>query len=83
MYKNRDLIKAHNYSINHRAELSASKTCGCFYCLAIFNYEQIKQWCDDNNTALCPKCGIDSVFGSKSGYKISIAFLSAMRRVWF
>jgi hypothetical protein len=34
-------------------------------------------------TALCPKCGIDSVIGSLSGYPITAAFLRQMYGCWF
>ena len=35
------------------------------------------------STALCPKCGIDSVLGDKSGYLIDKDFLEAMHKIWF
>jgi hypothetical protein len=35
-------------------------------------------------TALCPKCGIDSVLGSNSGYPVTeIGFLKEMKSYWF
>jgi len=34
-------------------------------------------------SAICPKCGIDSVIGSRSGYPISIEFLRRMKARWF
>ena len=34
-------------------------------------------------SALCPKCGIDSVIGSCSSYPITIEFLKRMRQRWF
>jgi hypothetical protein len=34
-------------------------------------------------SAICPKCGIDSVIGSSSGYPITIEFLSRMKERWF
>ena len=41
------------------------------------------EWIDDDNTALCPKCGIDSVIGTKSGYPITKEFLGQMQAHWF
>jgi hypothetical protein len=38
---------------------------------------------DDDDTALCPKCGIDSVIGSVSGYPIERGFLKKMHDHWF
>jgi hypothetical protein len=34
-------------------------------------------------TALCPKCGIDSVLGSASGFPITVDFLQKMRAAYF
>lgn len=78
-----DHIKAHRHSSRHRAELGASAKCGCFYCLAVFPPGAVREWCDRGSTALCPRCGIDSVIGSASGYPIEAAFLERMRRHWF
>jgi len=80
----RSAVKAaHKKSIYHRESLRKSKECGCFYCLDIFNYGSIKFWTDNDNTALCPTCDIDSVLGDDSGYPITKEFLGAMKTVWF
>lgn len=83
-----DLYEAHRHSINHREEILTSETCGCFYCLAIYPPDEIKEWIDDDDngigqTVLCPRCGIDSVIGSRSGFPITMDFLRKMRRRWF
>jgi hypothetical protein len=90
-----DIISAHRHSSRHRDEIAASVTCGCFYCLRIFPPAEIEDWVDWpedapdelqlklGTTALCPKCGIDSVIGSASGCPIETAFLERMNRHWF
>ena len=79
-----DLQLAHGKCIHHRPELEASSLCGCFYCLATFVPGEIVDWCDDGNTGLCPKCGVDSVLGDSSGYPIAERdFLGAMKTRWF
>jgi hypothetical protein len=78
-----DLKEAHRFSIRHRAQVENSATCGCFYCLTIFPPTEIVDWTDDDQTALCPKCRIDSVLGSASGAPITADFLSLMRAWWF
>ena len=35
--------------------------CGCFYCCKTFNIGDVDEFVDDGKTAICPKCGIDSV----------------------
>jgi hypothetical protein len=77
------IVAAHKHSSNHRAELSESDICGCFYCLEVYSPKEIKDWIDDDKCALCAKCGIDSVIGSASNYPITKDFLKQMREYWF
>ena len=77
------VVDAHAHSSRHRAEIEVSANCGCFYCLRIYPNERIKKWIDNESTALCPDCGIDSVLGDASGFDISIPFLRKMHRAWF
>lgn len=74
---------AHQHSAKHRTEIEASETVGCFYCCEIYSPIEIDEWWDEDSTAVCPRCGIDSVIGSKSGYPIEKAFLEDMRIIWF
>jgi hypothetical protein len=76
-------IAAHAYSIRHRSSLRNSAKCGCFYCLSVFAPDEITDWVDDGQTALCPKCGIDAVIGSDSGFPITREFLERMQNHWF
>jgi hypothetical protein len=51
--------------------------------LAVFPPSEIEEWIDTDEhevgqTALCPKCGIDAVIGSKSSYPITKEFLQAL-----
>ena len=80
---NQEYIKlAHKGSSLHKEELLNAKLCGCFHCKKTFLPTEIKEWVDDDDTALCPKCGIDSVLGSN--YPIdNKLFLSEMHRYWF
>jgi hypothetical protein len=48
-------------SFRNRSALSKSNICSCFYCLSKISPNEIKEWIDDDETALCPKCGIDSL----------------------
>ena len=80
-----ELQIAHGHSSAHRAELERSEMCRCFFCLATFPATEIEQWIEDRGgeTAICPRCGIDSVIGSASGIDMSDAFFGEMRRHWF
>jgi hypothetical protein len=81
------LIKAHKH-IEYRQEILDSKLCGCFRCCQTFSPDEIFQWWgeDENGVeqiAICPKCGIDSVLGSASGFPIENTFLTIMRDYFF
>ncbi len=78
-----DYVFAHQNSKSHREEVENSDLCGCYYCLHIFKPSEIVEWIDDETTALCPHCGIDSVIGQKSGYPITAEFLQRMNEYWF
>ena len=88
-----DIIAAHKYCANHRESILNSELCGCFYCISVFPPSEIEDWTDaradetqineTGDTALCPRCGIDSVLGSASGYPITLGFLTRMREYWF
>lgn len=78
-----DISAAHQRSSDHRAEVLASEVCGCFYCLKTYPPSEISEWVDDDKTALCPRCGIDAVIGSASGYPLTREFLRDMHSFWF
>ena len=83
------LEQAHKHSSNHRDEILRSEVCRCFYCLEMFSPSEIEEWVDEDEeteigrTAMCPKCGIDSVIGSASGFPIQKEFLAEMEMRWF
>jgi hypothetical protein len=78
-----ELKTAHHHSANHRREIMRSEKCGCFYCCTVFEPSKIEEWVDDETTALCPFCGIDSVIGSASLFPITPEFLKRMNISWF
>ncbi len=75
---------AHQHSSNNRDALTASVEVGCFYCCEVYPPSLVNDWTDEGATAMCPKCGIDSVIGDASGFPVTDkAFLKAMNEVWF
>jgi hypothetical protein len=82
----RDLLDAaHQHSSRHRDEVESSTACGCFYCLETFKPAEIEEWlAEGSGTGLCPRCAVDSVLGSASGYPVTDPeFLGAMHERWF
>ena len=84
---NANLESAHRRSSGHRDEVLASDLCGCFYCRETFPPSEIEEWIDERDgvgtTAMCPRCGIDSVIGSRSGFALTPEFLREMHDYWF
>ena len=90
-----NLLTAIRHTTNNRAEIEASTVCGCCYCMQTFPPDEIIAWSgldvssfDDPEaltagTALCPRCGSESVVGDKSGHKIDHAFLGGMNEAWY
>ncbi|MEM7180329.1 MAG: cytoplasmic protein [Spirochaetota bacterium] len=79
----KEVLEAHKHSFYNRDEIEKSKTCGCFYCLEVFQPTEILLWTDELSTAICPRCGVDSVLGSASGYSLEPDFLKDMQEYWF
>jgi hypothetical protein len=62
--------------------------CGCFYCCKIYSPTNITEWTDHDDlgqglTAICPKCGIDSVIAVAGDTTEVKRFLKKMERQWF
>jgi hypothetical protein len=83
----------HRLSSHNREVLAKVPRAGCFHCGAIFTPNEITDWIDarqvetgstaDGDTALCPRCGIDSVIPEVSGVVLSRQLLSEMKAYWF
>jgi hypothetical protein len=83
--------KVHDESGWREEAILKSKICGCFYCLRIFPPNEINEWIEEREdcprgpgkTAICPKCGIDSVLPDTIGYEIKKDFLVKMQKKFF
>ncbi|UCG92078.1 MAG: hypothetical protein JSV97_13665 [candidate division WOR-3 bacterium] len=83
-----NIVEAHKFSSKHRGAILKSEICGCFYCLELFPPDEITDWIDEDDggigqTALCPKCSVDSVVGSDDIKDLNKDFLRKMHEHWF
>ena len=78
-----DYVRAHKYSIHNKKYLLQDSKCGCFFCLEIFDPKEITSWIDQEDTAMCPYCDIDSIIGESTGFPITENFLKKMQNYWF
>jgi uncharacterized paraquat-inducible protein A len=74
-----EIREAHKRCSHHRDEMMASTKAGCFYCLEVFSPTEIDTWIDHNQTAMCPRCGIDSTLPGVDDE----VFLRDMHKYWF
>jgi len=71
----------HKFSTANRGHISKSDKCACFFCLKIFDKSEVSDYLEDN-TALCPICGVDSVLPDSKA-ELSYILLENMYKVWF
>lgn len=81
--KDIDLIYAHQLCNSNQEKLKDAQVCGCFYCLRIFDPKEIIWEDEEDHTAMCPYCGIDSVLPESATLPITKAFLKKMHEFWF
>lgn len=74
-------LTTHAFSSLHQKQLEHAGKAGCFYCLEIYPVAEIEEWIDGEQTALCPKCGIDAVLPVTE--EVTPEFLKAMQQEWF
>lgn len=82
MLNPKQIQEAANYSYIGWEELSKSKKAGCYFCLKIFNVEEIQKE-DVSEIIFCPYCGVDSVLGDLVPFELSEENLQQLYEKWF
>lgn len=77
------LKQVHDHSFKNRAEIARSLICYCIHCEEASASGQVKEWVDDGETALCPKCGVDALIGNAAGYEMTEPLLKEMHDFYF
>ena len=80
-----ELQSAHDRSFRNKPNIVASALCGCFYCRKTCAPSDVREWVRvEEDTALCPHCGIDALIGDASGLPVTdAAFLFEMYEHYF
>lgn len=79
--------EAAKHSSSNRLEIEASSLCGCYCCESTYSASEVTEWTPKRGrlleSAICPKCGTDSVIGDASGVAINADMLKSMRNHYF
>ncbi len=76
-------INAVHSSIYNKTSLKESGIGRCFFCLHYSWYENIIEWADENQTAICPVCDIDSILPKHKAPIENMQFMFEMQSFWF
>lgn len=83
-YAQNYLKMLHRQSIGNKVRLADAKDCGCYFCFSHFAVAEVEYWDDeDDQTAVCPHCGIDSVIGEYEEQRVPDDLLKAMKERYF
>lgn len=71
-----NVVKA---SRNNIDALDDFEMCGCYFCIRVFDTDEIVDFTDNGNTALCPHCGVDAIIPGT----VNKIFLEKAHEKWF
>jgi hypothetical protein len=71
------------HAMKNRKSIMDSAVCGCFSCKTIFSNNDIVEWTDWGETAICPKCGVDTVLPQSAGVTLDTEHLSEIAKFLF
>lgn len=78
MCTRKDYEQAHKAAFRNKESIVKSSEVACYYCLSIMKSQKIKEYTDDQ-TGICPLCGVDTLIPDVSGLPIqSIDYLRHM-----
>lgn len=77
------LKKLHTYSVYNRNLIAVAGKCYCFHCKATVNGREIVRYADQGQTAICPKCGIDSIIPDSIDENVNEETIAEMNEYWF
>lgn len=75
--------KLYTYSLNNYDLIAQSNKCYCFYCKTEFSSKDIKEFVDNNKTAICPNCKNKSILPDAIDDKITKEIIEDMKNFWY
>lgn len=81
--KESQMKRLHAYASHNKELIEKSDRCYCFYCNANMGSGEIEKYLDKEETALCPKCGVDSIIPDSIDEQIDENIISELHDYWF
>lgn len=81
--KKSQLERLHTYSSHNKRLIDISNQCYCFYCRSCMDHSEIRDYMDNGQTAICPKCGIDSIIPDSIEEAVDENIILQMNEYWF
>lgn len=78
-----DIRHTAKFAMHNRPQVERAENCGCFHCLKIFPPSAVKEWTDNDDTAICPHCGVDAVLPESFDFKLTEDILRKLNTYWF
>ena len=70
-------------AMKNKAAVQQQKEVACYYCQKIFDTQEIKEWTDNDQTAICPFCEADTIVPNAPEYKLNESALKQAHQFWF
>lgn len=48
-------------AFKNRSIIETEANCWCYHCVKSISRDQIREWTDSGETAICPLCSVDSI----------------------
>ena len=83
-----ELHEIHTHCTANRKEVEASSRCACFYCQEVYCASEVYDFIvepslDFKETALCPRCGVDTVIGDATGIPFYKELMEKLHQHYF
>ena len=69
-------------AMKNRPSIQQCVEVGCYHCFKIYNKDEIKEWTDNDQTAICPFCETDSLIPNMPDYKLTEEILKQANQFW-
>ena len=74
--------KLHSSTKHNRELIDKSNMCYCYHCKKSFLSQEVKEYSESNDSAICPDCNNSALIPDAADDKISMAIVNQMHDYW-